>query len=232
METDNIKFSIMENKNKNSVYVCIKKDGSILDTSNTKEDWLNISDGKNTYQYLGLLFNAIGNLDKDKLITIIYDMRIPFAFILLILKIKASTKTKFRILINDKDTYDFIQDFINTDPKDTKNFFFKNSDNILKDNKYSNLDTDDTNDTNESSCETGLKKKFKDLKTQLDKDQEILMRNELLKDSDNLDDDLLSKNENIQRQLNTIENISNDDFIDIMENNFTDELRKLNISLF
>jgi len=226
-----IKFSIMRNEKKNSLYICLKKNNNILEIQ--KDDILNLSDKKDSYEYLGMVFNAIGTLNKEKLITIIYDMRIPFAFILLILKIKASTGSKFQILMRDKDTYNFIQEFLEADPEETKEFFYKTSDNLLKDNKFANIEKEEIN-SDDSTCEIGLKDKFKKLKEELDKDQEILMRNELLKDTDDSDlkENLRSKNEEIQRQLDTIKNISNDDFIDLMENNFTDELRKLKISLF
>jgi len=210
------KLSILCNLDKNSLYVCLRENGKIIHEPIKNSN----------YEFLGALFNSIRKLNKDLPITIIFDFgnsNTPFAFLLLLLKIKINTGIVLNVYISDKDTYDFINEFINTDPLETKEFFYKN--NIDK----SIIKTSDK----EKGCEKKLKDRFKELKERLDKDLENIKRNDFLKDSDiSKNEDLMNLNLKIQRDLNIIDYLSEDDFSETMENNFTEELKKLNLSLF
>jgi hypothetical protein len=216
------KLSILCNLDKNSLYIGIRENGKIIHEP--------IEDSN--YKYLGAIFNSIGKLNKDLPITVIFDFgdkNTPFAFLLLLLKIKVNTGINLNVYINDKDTYDFINEFINTDPMKTKEFFYKNSSDI--DTNALNKDVKDPED--ETDCEKNLKDKFKDLKEQLDKDLENIKRTDFLKDLDvSENEEITMQNLRIQRDLNIIENLAEDNFADLMENNFTEELKKLNLSLF
>ena len=215
------KLSILCNLDKNSLYIGIRENGKIIHES--LED--------SNYKYLGAIFNSIGKLNKNLPITIIFDFgnkNTPFAFLLLLLKIKVNTGINLNVYINDKDTYDFINEFINTDPMKTKEFFYKNSSDI-----DTNILNKDNKNEDKTDCEKNLKNKFKNLREQLDKDLENIKRTDFLKDSNvSENEEIMMQNAKIQRDLNIIEILAEDNFSDIIENNFTEELKKLNLSLF
>lgn len=207
----------------NTLLISIVENGNIILDELSKND-----ENLDNYKYIGLLFNSIGKLNKNKPMKIIFNLKkLPFIFILLILKIKANTNIDIQLVITDSTTYDFIQEFINADPNETRNFFTKTTAN-LKDNKY-NFSEDDAD---KEVCEENIKNKFKNLKAELDKNQEQLKRKGFLDDVDlEANPEIKKDNEKIERYLEIIKNASSDNFIDNMENNFINELKKIQIDL-
>lgn len=218
------KFSIMQKEN--TLLISIIENGNIILDELSEND-----ENLDNYKYIGLLFNSIGKLNKNKPMKIIFNLKkLPFIFILLILKIKANTNIDIRLVITDSTTYDFIQEFINADPNETRNFFTKTTAN-LKDNKY-NFSEDDADKEVKGVCEENIKNKFKNLKAELDKNQEQLKRKGFLDDVDlEANPEIKKDNEKIERYLEIIKNASSDNFIDNIENNFINELKKIQIDL-
>jgi hypothetical protein len=212
----------------NNIPILLDLDLSLFNTNDTND--IDGIDG--TYQYLGLIYKALKELNKNKTITIYFNLlKLPFVFLLVLIKIKLSTGTKFKIFIKDEDTLKFIEDFINSDPKKNKEFFTKSK---KVNNSYSNSDLFKDKKTTEekdpSKCEISMAEKFKELKEQLDQDTNVKNFKELLlKDSEEASDE---KMETIKRNLEIINNLSENSFVDLMENNFTNELKKLPIELF
>jgi len=208
------KFSVLLNEEQNSLIASITNNGDLI-----LEDLPELD----TYQYIGTLFNAIGKLDRTKQIKIFFNLKtLPFAFILLVLKIKSNTDIDINIYLKDMDTYEFIQEFLNADPNTTKSFFTQESEGINK-NKYGKVFED-----KEDSCDINIKKKFQKIKKELDQHEEIIKRDIYLKDVENNKYD----DENIKRYLEIIKNTSKDNFVDLVENNLVHELRKLSIEIF
>jgi len=209
------KFSIFLNSEENSLIASITKNGELI-----LEDLPELD----TYAYVGTLFNSFSKLNRKKPIKIIFNLKtMPFVFILLILKIKSNTGIDISIYLKDENTYNFIQDFLNADPDLTKSFFTKNSSNLSKNNYESVFKETDS----ETGCELNIRKKFQEVRKELDKNEEIIKNNIYLKDTE----DIKHENEEMERYLEIIKNASNDNFTDDVENNLVKELRKLNIKL-
>jgi len=123
------KLSFLININKNSLLVKFENEKKVTDFN-----------FKNNYEYLGELYKSLSKLNKEKKISIIFDIEpLPFVFILTICKIQFETKkfnTNFEIYIKCKETFNFIKELQFDDKKIPEDFKYLEEFKNLKINLY------------------------------------------------------------------------------------------------
>jgi len=203
-------------KDNDCLITVVENDNIVLDTIPKEID---------TYILFGKLFETLSQLDKEKEITLYFNLeKIPFAFILTILKINVTSGSKIKIRIKDEETMSFLNDFINTSNEETVDFFYKTKASVKE-------------ETPKTACETKLNEKFKKLYDNLDSSdvkKELKSLNEFLKDSDEETIQEIKKvKEKFKIDSDVVKNLKdNEKFNDLLENNLIQELQKLDIELY